>query len=967
MNPEHPFARIRRLFDAASGVPAAERAQYLAHLGAAPEEIAEVLAMLAAAGQETAGLRAAAVLPAAVFDTDHPLPRRFGPFVLRREIGRGGMGVVYEAEDTATGDVMALKRIRGEGVHPTARDRFVREARLGAAIDDPHCVFVRSGGTVDGDLFLTMELLSGDNLRYLVERRGPLPIDETRTRMLEVCRGLEALHAADIVHRDLKPENCLLTDDGHVKVGDLGLSRTLAPMSLHLTGPHQMLGTPAFAAPEQLRGDPVDVRTDVYAATATLFFLLSGQPPFVGTDYAQLIARVVADPVPSLRERGVAASMALEQLVERGLAKDPGERFGSIADLVAAIEAAMQGRLPIAPAGQRLAAIVADLSLLFLLAAGVHFAVEDYDLLACTWQSVFAGDPTWLLVLLAAVAYFSLTEGFGGASLGKRWVGLRVVRAPAGGRPGLGRAAARAALVALVFSLNEPAAALLDVPLPNVWILAVWMPVSVVLTVGLPFLLLFPPRRGWRPEGLRDRWFGTSVVVAAEALHSMPGARVDSPRPRTMAGHVVEIDPFLARQVLVVDASTMLHAEFSPRVVDRSHRAGRDALLLATPLGWSWEEWLDRGCGTWTESCAALLALARALAWQPIATSQLVVGLHGTLRVLPPAAEPPPPTTLAEAVRQVISARGFAAPWSVRGQLLAAAEPGGEQRLVDVLQQMQGRATVVRGTQRFRCSLASSALFVALVLAFYVLQMVSRAGRVEALDRGLQLAELIQQVANAASTRETFAAMLQQQGRSIEATVAEAAEVCRRLAPEVRLRLRDGQRSLLMPFEPTGRELTELGSMVFFFAPREERHHESLLRKWDDWRANKSPGHSVAESFRSQVALFPIAAGLCAALLGMFLRGRWPFRWVGLTLIDARGRDLSRRRAAWHASFVFVPVSLLVLLAEWVDTAFVRGTLLCAVVYWAIFIGAIVYPLLAFRMPVRMPHDLLVGTRVVAR
>lgn len=973
MTTSGPLARIRALFDAVRDVRAGDRASRLAELGATPAEAAEVLALCTAAAQDSAPLRAAAAAAAAPVDAAAPAswPQRFGPFVLRREIGRGGMGIVYEAEDTATGEVVALKRSRGAGVHATARERFVSEARLGAAIDDPHCVFVRSGGEVDGDLFLTMELLPGDNLRRLVERRGPLPVGEARTAILEVCRGLEALHAADIVHRDLKPENCLLTADGHVKVGDLGLSRTLSPAALHLTGANDLLGTPAFAPPEQLRGEPVDARADVYGATATLFFLLTGRPPFAGDSVAAQIARVVGDPVPTLRANGIAASPALQRLVQRGLAKSPQARFATIAELVGAIEVAMPDRPPHASALERIAAFVADWAVLFLLAIAAAWVVPGFDLLACTWQAVLAGDPTWAIVLALGIAAFAVTEGLTGRSPGKRWIGLRVLRTASDEPVGLARAAGRAAVVALAVSANEPIAACLDIRYPALWMVAASLPIDIALSFGVPFALLFAPWRRGTVRGLHDRLFGSRVVREPIAAERQP-AVARTPMPAVAEPAVAgETDPFLGRRVLVVPADTPLHREFSPTIVGRERRGDDQVLLLAEPLGPAWSAWLAAGGGTWAEACDVLLGLDRALAWQPLAPDRLVVGARGRLRVLPtPRTTDDAPREafdLAQGTRQLLAARGTHVPWSARTALLAAADRGATADLRALLGAARNQRTGVPRQRRFLCSLATATLFCAFVLVHWVLQVEPRLGRFYDLDRGAQLAALIHDVATGETTRATFAEVVTQ-GCGDPAQMLAAADAAReRLARERLTRQQDGQRTLLLL--PHGVEPHELlynvGSTTFAFSPREAKHHAALLRKWDDWCAGRFAARQ--SFFRQSVLWFPVLGGIAAALAGFATRGRWPFRWAGLALIDARGRDLARGRAAWHAAIVFVPVVALVWLAEWADVSFERGTLVCGLVYWLIFLVAIGYPLLAFRLPERMPHDVLAGTRVVAR
>ena len=153
--------------------------------------------------------------------------------------------------------------------------RFQREARLAASLSNPCSTFVYEAGEIDGRFYIAMELMPGRTLRDLIRDEGPLPVARAADYVLDICEGLEAAHRLGIVHRDVKPSNCFLDGDGRVKVGDFGLSKSLvAETDLTQTG--SFLGTPLFAAPEQVRSGNVDPRTDVYAVGATLFYILTG-------------------------------------------------------------------------------------------------------------------------------------------------------------------------------------------------------------------------------------------------------------------------------------------------------------------------------------------------------------------------------------------------------------------------------------------------------------------------------------------------------------------------------------------------------------------------------------------------------------------------------------------------------------------------------------------------------------------
>ena len=215
-----------------------------------------------------------------------------------RTLGGGGMGVVYEAE-SSDGRRVALKLMRPEAEDSTlAEERFRQEGRLASGIVHPRCVFVFDADQEGDRPYIAMELMSGETLKDLVERNGPLSPLEAVTKILDVIDGLREAHALGVVHRDVKPSNCFLESDGRVKIGDFGLSRSVVAPS-HLTQTGGFLGTVLFAAPEQHKAEAVDARTDVYSVCATLFYLLTGRAPVEDArGAAAVVARVVCEPAP---------------------------------------------------------------------------------------------------------------------------------------------------------------------------------------------------------------------------------------------------------------------------------------------------------------------------------------------------------------------------------------------------------------------------------------------------------------------------------------------------------------------------------------------------------------------------------------------------------------------------------------------------------------------------------------------
>ena len=176
---------------------------------------------------------------------------------------------------------MALKVLSHRLTEPRDRTRFLREGQLAASINHPNVVYIFGSEEIAGTPVIAMELLAGGTLNDRVREQGPLPPAEAVDAILQVIAGLDAAQAGGILHRDIKPANCFIDRDGTVKVGDFGLSiSTMARDVTELTTTVTVRGTPQFAAPEQLKGDPLDVRTDIYGVGATLYYLLTGQPPF---------------------------------------------------------------------------------------------------------------------------------------------------------------------------------------------------------------------------------------------------------------------------------------------------------------------------------------------------------------------------------------------------------------------------------------------------------------------------------------------------------------------------------------------------------------------------------------------------------------------------------------------------------------------------------------------------------------
>jgi hypothetical protein len=258
----------------------------------------------------------------------------FGTFQVEALIGRGGMGAVYRALDSATGERVALKVVEANGDERTVR-RLRRETALLAELKNPHVVALRGGPAEQGSkLYFAMELLAGSGLEAVVAKYGTLPVPDVMAIALAVLQGLEAAHAEGVVHRDMKPSNVFLTSQGAVKILDFGLAR--ASDASQLTLPGEILGTPRYMSPEQCQGRPLDGRTDIYSSACIFYELLAGAPPFSAPNALVNLQQHVAAPVPPIARP---LPQGLEGTLRRALEKDPAQRFGSAGEFAAALRA----------------------------------------------------------------------------------------------------------------------------------------------------------------------------------------------------------------------------------------------------------------------------------------------------------------------------------------------------------------------------------------------------------------------------------------------------------------------------------------------------------------------------------------------------------------------------------------------------------------------------------------------------
>jgi serine/threonine-protein kinase len=344
------WRRIEAILDLALDLPPAEQGALLDEACANdPGLRSEVEAILAADVQAgtflgtPAGEYVSDLLAEGDEDSESDLSgHQMGPYRLLREIGGGGMGTVYEAEDTRLGRRVAVKLLPPEYSRDRrAKERFLREARAAAAVDHPNLCTVHDVGESDGRLYIVLSFYEGETLRERI-RCGPLPLAEARDVALQVARGLARAHEAGITHRDIKPANVMLTRRGEAKILDFGIAR-LKGDEVSLTRTGASWGTPAYMSPEQARGEPVDAHTDVWSLGVMLYELVAGRRPFGGESMEAVVSSTLTQKPEPLERIRPDVPPELARVVERALAKDPAERYASAAELLADLET---GRAP---------------------------------------------------------------------------------------------------------------------------------------------------------------------------------------------------------------------------------------------------------------------------------------------------------------------------------------------------------------------------------------------------------------------------------------------------------------------------------------------------------------------------------------------------------------------------------------------------------------------------------------------
>jgi len=334
-----PFERIKELFQAALEQKPADRKAFLDQACQGDEVLFQELVSLLAEHEKDDNFLEIPSLesePSTLEAGD-----LIGVYRIERELGRGGMGVVYLAEDTRLHRRVALKALAPHIVaDPKQKERLRSEARIAASLSHPAIATVYALEESEGHLYIASEYVEGENLRSELQQ-GPLSPDALLDLAIEVVQGLVAAHAEGVIHRDLKPENIMRNKKGQLKILDFGVA--IAPerdlREEPLTEPGTLLGTPSYMAPEQLKGETVDFRCDIFTFGILFYELASGSNPFRGETPISTIAKILeSEPVPL--SKFTSSPVQLDRIVERCLPKDPEQRYPSTPKLLEDLERA---------------------------------------------------------------------------------------------------------------------------------------------------------------------------------------------------------------------------------------------------------------------------------------------------------------------------------------------------------------------------------------------------------------------------------------------------------------------------------------------------------------------------------------------------------------------------------------------------------------------------------------------------
>lgn len=333
MTPEH-HQRVRQLFEQALDRPVTERVPFLVSVCAGDTALFEDVNRLLTARDSSSSF----------LEKDAGRPERIGRYVIRGELGRGAMGVVYDAIDPMIGRSVAVKVIHLKALTESheaefLRDRLFLEARSAGQLFHPAIVVILDVGQEGDTAFVAMERVNGQSLQQILESGGMLPADRALSILRQTAAALDYAHQHGIVHRDIKPANIMLHDGDTVKVADFGIAKIMSRQQTTLTG--MVMGTPIYMAPEQLQSRPVDGKSDQFSLGVMAYELLTGTRPFRGDSLAALAHSIVYEERPSAQAINPLLPLETDHVLKKALAREPEERFTSCAEFVETLAASL--------------------------------------------------------------------------------------------------------------------------------------------------------------------------------------------------------------------------------------------------------------------------------------------------------------------------------------------------------------------------------------------------------------------------------------------------------------------------------------------------------------------------------------------------------------------------------------------------------------------------------------------------
>jgi len=940
-------------------------------------------------------------------------PAEIGGYRLLRVLGVGGMGRVFEAESIATGQKAAVKLLSSQlARNPASVERFRQEGRLASQLTHPRCVFVFAADTEEGRPFIVMELMPGDTIKDLIDRRGPLPHQEAIPLILDVIDGLQEAHRFGVIHRDVKPSNCFMMPDGRVKVGDFGLSKSLSA-NAQLTQSGAFLGTVLYASPEQIRGEPVEYASDVYSVCATLYHMLAGRSAFQHENITAALAKIISEDAPALRSIRPEIPRALARVVEKGLERDRARRWQTLEELRAALVALVPAHLTYGGLTIRVGAYLLD-ELFVRLLIVLPLSVLSLALFGHTFEQS--------LPLFVFPLYFVLLEGTFGASLGKRLLRLRVCKSGSTDPPGLKQAALRTLVFYLLITVTlVPSLVLFEGAgggLPAVLL------ASVPLIAGL-LLLIVPMRKSNDFRGMHEMVSGTCVMqlprrIQPLTLTSKRGSRLLAyppgrpPVPAMVGPYAIKgavgddrsgyllvgEDSLLGRRILLRVGPPSQSAVSRELIVNRPTRMRllQSGTVRIGNADCAWDAYVapagaaltdviqTHGRLRWQEMRPLIEQLAEELHAAEkegslpatLSLDQIWVQRDGRLQLLEfPLPRPGEAVVFASSpidlLREVsslglegqvrLAGAGYLGPMRAPVPFHAAhflnrllGGPNAFAALNEVcgaLRETRQLPTHVDQHLRFaHLTVQSAWLAVGLTTMFLVSGLFAVFAIIE-FEQHYRSAALIQQILDDGNEiRPAWLPAGTDQGL-LRSALARRMDQDLRESQRLRQSLNLLERFLLPLIYPPDSELPpDIADRTIARALPGSGAPQPIFRNFGNWR-----------DAWLLILIWPVlwAAG------AFLLRGGFSYFILGIGIVDRDGRRATRKRCALRALLVWSPIALLLCSSVWLQMHHPQWVLAHSLMWFAAFLALPSYLALALVVPDRAVHDRILGCRLVPR